>query len=52
MIRAGKFLVFEGPVCGKDKHDAPNIYRYFIAIRGFYCKHKPRSLFRKHHGKL
>ena len=31
MIRTEKFSVFEGPVCGKEKHDASGISRYFIA---------------------
>ena len=31
MIRTGKYSVFEGPVCGKEKDDAPSISRYFLA---------------------
>ena len=33
MIRTGKYSVFEGPVCGKEKHDALSISRYFLASK-------------------
>ena len=44
MIRTGKFSVFEGPIRGKEKHDAQSISRYSIAseiVRVFCRKHKP-----------
>ena len=46
MIRTGKFSVFEGPVCGKEKHDAPSISRYFITseiVRVFFVVNVSRA---------